>query len=308
MQRLQTLNRPASLRAVAVAVLLLVSACGDASEPEAGPRVIASTSIIGDVVQNIVGEDVEVVVMVPRGADPHSYQASARQAAALAEADLVIINGLGLEEALEDVISSAIHDGATVLEVGPHLNPLPITTQELGLDPHVWMDPIRMADAVTLIGATFEANLPGGGWKERAAAYRQDVERVAAQAGDVVMAIPAERRKLVTNHNSLSYFADRYGFEVVGVVIPGGSSVASPSAADIAELVAVIKDEGTPALFTDSGVPSSVAEAIAAEFGGALTLVKLYSGSLGPPGSGAETYLELIATHAALIADALGGD
>ena len=118
--------------------------------------------------------------------------------------------------------------------------------------------------------------------------------------------IPPERRKLVTNHDALGYFADRYDYEVVATVIPGGSTLGEPSAADLSALVELIAEEGIPAIFAETTAPAALAEAVAAELGEGVEVRTLYTGSLGAPGSGADTYVGMMRTNAATIADALG--
>jgi zinc/manganese transport system substrate-binding protein len=168
------------------------------------------------------------------------------------------------------------------------------------------MDPIRMAGAAEVLAEALGDMTPIAGWTERAERYRADMERVDAEIAGLLAAIPEERRLLVTNHGSLGYFAARYDFEVIGVVIPGGSTLAEPSAADLADLVAVIDGRDIGVVFAETTAPAALAEALAAEASRPVTVVELHTGSLGGPGSGAETLAELLLTDAALIAAALG--
>jgi len=299
-------------------VLLLLAGCGGGEvagsslrEQCPAPRVVATTSILGDVVGRIVGEGVEV--LIPVGADPHSFEASARQAAALREADLVVVNGLGLEEGMGGVIRAASAEGATVVEAAAFITPLPIaplTTSagEQGWDPHLWTDPRRMADVVTGLGEALAAADPACAprWRAAAEEYRQELLDLDAGIEALVSGIPAERRKLVTNHQTLGYFADRYGFVVVGTIIPGGTTLAEPSPADLATLVETLRREGVRAVFAENTRPADLARTLAAELGEQVTVVALYTDSLGGPGSGAETYLGMMRTDAERIAAALG--
>ncbi len=284
-----------------LALALAVGACGDAAGGGGEPTVLATTTILGDLAAAVAGDDAEVTVLLPPGADPHDYQPSAREVATIEQADLVIANGLGLEEGLADVLT-----GDHVVEVAPRLDPLPSGGDDGdGLDPHVWMDPLRMGEAARVVAAELARIDPGADWAGRAAAYAAGLEAADREIEALLSSIPTERRKLVTNHDSLRYFADRYGFDVVGTVIPGGATLAAPSSAELAALVAEIERLGVPAVFVETTESAELAEALAAEAGG-VAVVELYSGSLGEPGSGADTLAGMLLTDARRIAAALG--
>ncbi len=314
---------------LAVLATLLVGgvlvACGDSgdgdSAVEAGDaaslRVIATTTILGDIAENVVGGDGTVEALMAPGQDPHTFGLSARQAADLRDADLVVANGLGLEAAFTDVLIEAERSGTPVIFVAELLDPIPRggpvdedEHAEAGsLDPHVWLDPLRMAEAARLIARALEAVGDGGGatgWTERGQAYAASLEQLDVRVEAMLAAIPLDARKLVTNHDALGYFADRYRFDVVDVVIPGGSTLAEPSARDIAELAATIQRELVVAIFVETSVSDTLASVVADEAGEEVVVVALYTGSLGEAGSGAETYVELIRTNAERIAAALG--
>lgn len=296
-----------------------------------GLRVVATTSILGDVVASIVGEHAEVEVLVPAGVDPHGFSPSARDAARLREADLVVANGLGLEESLQDALAAAEEDGVEVLHVAEEVDPLAVPEGEHGdgqgthaegsegeahdddhgaLDPHVWLDPVRMAEAAELIGARLADLAPapaGGSWEERGAAYADELRAVDEEIGGLLAGIPPERRLLVTSHDNLRYFAERYDFEVLGAVIPGTSSQSQPSTREVADLAALIERRDVPAIFTDvAGGTGRLAETLAAEAGRDVAVVEVYTDALGQQGSGAESLVELLRTNAERIADALG--
>ena len=308
-----------------VGLVLVIAACGeaDADGPQAGAEdsgllVVATTNILGDVVGEIVGDAGRVEVIVGPGVDPHDFQPSAADAELLRTADLVVANGLGLEGDLVDVIEAAEGDGANVVEIADQLDPIPFAEDaheeeeedEHGdEDPHVWQDPVRMIDGLGLIAAALtelDTDHPAGGWQERADAYAAEIQAVHETNETVLAAVPEERRKLVTNHEAFGYFADRYGFEIVGTVIPGGSTLAEPSAADLADLVHEIEEEGVPAIFVENTDPGRLAEVLSAELGGEIGVFELFSDSLGEPGSGADTYLGLIESNARIVAEALG--
>lgn len=278
--------------------LVAVGACDvSATEPEDGFLVVATTTVLGDIVSNIVGQDVIVDVLMPVGVDPHDYRASSQQVAAIARADLVIANGGGLEEGLEDVLEAARNDGVRVLELIPLVDPIIRNGRE---DPHFWLDPERVVSALGWIAeelSALGAEAPGlGSYTDQLLQAHSDIEAILS-------VIPLSSRKLVTNHDSFAYFADRYGFEIIGVVIPGGSTLGDPSSADLASLVKVIEREGVRAIFADASQPTLLAETIADEIGHSVTVVALYPGSLGEPGSGAATLLEMMLFNASRISE-----
>jgi zinc/manganese transport system substrate-binding protein len=296
---------------------LVAAGCGAGSSDTssaggcAALEVVVTTSVLGDVVGNLVGDRGRVEVLMPVGADPHSFQVSAGQAASLRRASLVVANGLGLEEGMGDALDGAAADGVAVVEAASFVEARPFGEggEHGSLDPHFWTDPRRMADAVTGLGEALASADPAcpGRWREAAAAYREEVLRLDEEIESILAVVPAERRKLVTNHHSLGYFADRYGFEVLGAIIPGGDTLAGPSPADLASLVETLRREGVRAIFAETTRPSELDEALAAEVGDQVAVVALFTGSLGGPGSGAETYLDMQRTNAELIAAALGG-
>lgn len=300
------------------AMVLLAAACGDGANGSAGDlEIVATTTILGDVVGEIVGDDATVEVLMPIGADPHDFSASSQQVASVNRADLVVANGFDLEEGLEDVLESAAEDGVTVVYVAEAVTPLPEEGEHEdheeegghdhgGEDPHFWLDPARMAEASVEIGRALQEVDPSGAWTETAAAYEQELLETDQDVEQILAEVPADRRKLVTNHDSLDYFADRYQFEVVGVVIPGGSTLGEPSSEELAELVGAIEDEGIAAIFAETTESDALAEAVAAEVGFEVEVVELYTGSLGEEGSGAETYRGMLIVNAERIADALG--
>ncbi len=298
---------------LALAVLLILGACGGADPgtgtgPVAGATVVATTTILGDIAANVVCEGVRVDVLMSPGQDPHSFELSPRQATELRGADLVIANGLELEEGLIDVLEEAWDAGVAVLFVGEQVRPIPLgsaSDAERGsLDPHVWMDPARMAEAAAVIAMAL-GDATGEAQGACSSTYIEALEQLDADLARLADAIAPEDRKLATNHASLGYFADRYGFEIVGVVIPGGATLAEPSARDVVELAETVAREGVTVIFGETTVPSDLAKIVAEEAGPNVELVDLYTGSLGKPGSGAETYVEMITTTGERITRAL---
>jgi len=303
---------------VAVAALLLGVACGGDDGADGGrPSVVVTTNILGDVVAGIVGDAAEVTTIMPVGASPHDFQASAQQAAAMRDADLLVINGAGFEEGLLDVIEGAEADGVPVHEAIAAVDTLELGDEpadeegaahgHTGADPHFFTDPVRMADAVDGIVEALAAEVDGiddEALQSSADAYRAELEQLDADIESTLAGIDEARRVLVTNHEVFGYFADRYGFEVVGTIIPSGSTSEGASAGALAGLVDVIAARGVPAIFADTSSPAELAETLADEVG-AVEVVELFSESLGEPGSGGATYVEMVRTNAERIAAAL---
>jgi zinc/manganese transport system substrate-binding protein len=252
-----------------------------------------------------------VEVLMPLGADPHGFQASSQQVAALHAADLVVANGLGLEGGLLEVLAVAQGDGANILEVAPLLDPIPFGSgdadHEEPRDPHVWMDPTRAADGARIIGRELAAIAPNVDWVGRADTYAATLLSTDDAIEDTLAPIAQEQRRMVTNHDALGYFADRYDLAIIGTVVPGGSSLADPSSAELADLVETMRREDVNVIFAETTQPAALAEAVASELGEEVRVVELYTGSLGEPGSGADTLAGMLVTNARRIADALGG-
>jgi zinc/manganese transport system substrate-binding protein len=292
----------------------LSAACGDEADDDR-ILVVATTTILGDIAANVVGDDARLEVLMPRGSDPHDYEPSSRQVALLAEADLVILNGLGLEEGLGDVIDGVRGDGVRVLEVAGMVDPLSFGGEHheegehdlegVNFDPHFWFDPLRVAEAGRRVADALGEIDSSVDWSERAETYAAELASADERIAAILAAVPTERRLLVTNHDALDYFADRYDFEVAGVVIPGGSTLGEPGSQELAELVALIDSLRVPAIFADTTDPSAIAAAIAAEAAHPVAVVTLNTGSLGDPGGPAGTLIAMLEENARLIAEAL---
>ena len=318
---------PHRLPLVAGVLVLALTGCGaPAGEPataDADPRVVATTSILGDVVGELVGEHAEVQVLVPPGQDPHGFAPSARQAQDVRTADLVVANGLQLEAALLDVLDAAEGDRVPVVRLAEHLDPIaPTGAHEHGdegdhadgheggaLDPHVWLDPLRMADGARLVAERIEAAgiAEDVDWAARGEDVAGDLETLHDEVAAILEPVSDDCRQLVTAHDSLGYFATRYDFDVLGSVVPGTSSQAEPSARDFAALAATLRETGVTAVFVGVGQSTRLADALADEVSRDVTVVELYTGSLGEPGSGAQDYAGMLTTDARRIADALAG-
>lgn len=295
---------------VAAAGALLLSGC-TAPAQDAGPvRIVVTTNILGDVVERVVGDAAEVTTLMKPNADPHSFAVSARESALMAEADLLVTNGLGLEEGLEQHLSRAAASGSRLFAAGEHLEVLDYAPEAgtVTPDPHFWTDPQRMVDVVDALGkelATVEGiDIPAveAGVRD----YRAQLLELDERMRGSFAGIPAERRALVTNHHVFGYLAQRYDFKLVGAVIPGGTTLAAPSAADLDGLATAIRESGVPAIFAESSQPDRLVQALAEESGVHVEVVELFSESLSEPGAGAGTYLEMMYSNTERITGGLG--
>ena len=391
---------------VTLALLFAAAACSDDSgsekpQPTASGStgqepaeartvsVVTTTNIVADWVENIGGGNVDVFSLLPAGADPHTFQPGAQDVARVADADLVLSVGLGLEASwLHDLLENAARDESAIVELGEIVDPIEFAQghagevemleelshivheveegeidAETGLDeikelleaaeeeevpamlleivakvedgqmdagdaiqeiehlasegedehaghghgledPHFWFDPLRVKLAVNDIAARLSVLDPDRGdtYSANASAYNARLDELHAWSEQQAATVPEDRRLLVTSHDSFGYFANLYGFEVVGVVLSGTTDV-EPSAGDLADLVEEVKEYGVAAVFGETTVSERMASTVASESGA--ELVRLYSGSLGLEGSGAETYIEMIRTNVGRIVEAL---
>ncbi len=310
--------------ALIAGVFMTLAACSPAAGPTAASgklRVVTTSNIVGDWVRNIAGDLAQIDSLVPAGADPHTYQPSAHDVTKVANADLIVTVGLGLEHKwLDKLIQNASADASKVVALGEGIDPIPFAgehddhgggtpgpdKEEEPWDPHFWTDPVRAKTAVDLIAerlASADA-LRATTYRANAAAYAQKLDELDAWTKGQVAGIPTERRALVTSHETLGYFADRYEFEVIGAVIPGISTDREPTAAEMAELVNKVKEHGAPAIFTENTVSDKLAQRIAQD-AGVKVVRSLYSDSLGSAGSPGDTYLGMIRANVNAIVEAL---
>ena len=406
---LSTNKNLAALARTALSMLVLLFAlvaCSSASggappQPATTIRIVTTTNIVADWAANVGGDHVEVFSLVPVGADPHSFQPGAQDIAKIADADLVLSVGLGLEESwLNDLLQNAARDTSTIVELGEMVDPIEFAEShieevdvieglshivheveegeigpEVGLaeikvlleglegeegvggeahededelpamalaivgevetgnmapgaameaieelaeegeeehddhghgihDPHFWFDPVRVKIVVNEIAALLSGIDPerGSAYDANASAYNLQIDELHQWSEQQLSQIPEDRKLLATSHDSLGYFANRYGFEVVGVILSITTEV-EPSAEDLADLVDKVRDNEVPAVFGETTVSERLAAAVARESGA--KLVRLYSGSLGTQGSGAETFVEMTRTNVERIAEGL---
>jgi len=293
------------------------------------PTVVVSNSILGSVVGDIltcaVGDTDSMTVLMPLGTDPHDFQPSSEQVASMVRADFVVVNGLGLELGLEGGIDAAKADGGVVFEVAEYIDPILWT--DVGddhdhdhghshghddddhghgaYDPHFWFDMSRMAVAAELLGTQLAQVSGESVFADCGFEAATEIRSVEADMEDILRMIPADARLLVTDHEALAYFAEAYDFTIIGVVIPGGSTLGAPDSRALAKLVTTIKSNNVSALFGNAALNPAVLEALAAEVGDNVQVVELFVESLGGPGSEASSYLQMMLTNATRISQAL---
>ncbi len=268
---------------------VVASGCGESTaEPADGPAVVATTSQAADMARNVVGGHGEVTQILAANADPHEYEPQPSDAEALANADLIIRSGGDVDEWLDQLIESSGSD-APVLILEDHVDRLEADGEA---DPHWWQDP---RNGLLAVGATREeldridpANARA--FDANARSYSADLERLDARIADCMSRVPPARRKLVTSHDALGYYANRYDIEVIGAAIPALTTQAQASAGETADLIDLIRREGVSTIFPEAGVSPDLERAIADEAGARIG-GELWADTLGPPGSGAETYV-----------------
>jgi manganese/iron transport system substrate-binding protein len=299
-----------------LALLPILAACGGKPTPATSQtgklNVVATTTILGDVVKNIGGEDIQLSVLLPVGVDAHSFQPTPQDVAKIAGADMVFANGAGLETFLQPMLQNAgskapivsVSDSVKLL-AAPDLQAGRPAEDNSGGDPHTWFDP----DNVVLWTQTI-ANELGKLDPSHVQSYNANAQAYQAQLKDLdawiqgqVSQLPEAGRQLVTDHDSFTYFANRYGFKLVGAVVPGYSSLAEPSAQDLASLEDAIRKLGVKAVFVGQTANPSLAERVTQDTG--TRLVTLYGESLSRPDGPASTYLDFMRYNVNAIVQAL---
>ena len=273
---------------------LLLAACGSGTGPSAGPTgalgVVATTTVFADIVRNVGGDRVTVDSIIPAGAGPEDYEPKPDDAKKLADADLIVSNGVGLDDFLTRLIDAAGAASASRLVLGDGIPTISVDGQP---NPHFWLDPSLVADHyVSAIAAALTKIDPNG-----AAAYAANSTAYAAMVRDMdtankakIETIPPANRKLVTFHDAFPYFAAHYGFELVGVILSNVGQ--EPKASELAALVQKVKAANVRAVFSESQFSPALANSLATEAGITRVVTTLYNDTLGPPP--ADTYLKMM--------------
>jgi ABC-type Zn uptake system ZnuABC Zn-binding protein ZnuA len=296
---------------VAGLVVVLAAGCGGGDRPGGpgggqGVEVVATTTQVADFARVVGGDRVRVTSLVKPNVDAHDYEPSPADLDAIARADVVLQNGVGLEAWLDDTIESAGFQGPVV----DTSQGVTVRRDEGGEpDPHIWQDPRNAQRMAANVERALAAAEPGGASRFAAnlAAYTRELRALDAEVARQIDSLA--NKKLVTNHDAFGYYLDRYGLELVGSVIPSADTSAELSGRDVRDLVARIRATKVKAIFTEASLPARAAETVAAEAGVKVVAGEgaLYGDSLGPPGSDADTYVKMIRHNTATIVSALSG-
>lgn len=298
----------------AIMVLMLATGCSTPSVSVAGQKkVIAAETFLMDMAKNIGGERIAVDSLVPAGTDPHTYEPTPRDGARIAESDLVIVNGAELESWIEPLLKNVGAEKKVVVASEGLKNRSTIAAGRQNdahghseTDPHFWLDPKSVLIYIENIRKALEVIDPVG--KETYAnnyrAYSHLLEDLDLWISLKTGEVPVDRRLFVTNHESLGYFADRYGFKIVGTVIPSSSTEATPTAKQISVLIEQIKQLNVPAIFLETGANPQLAIQIERETG-AKVVLDLNTHSVDKNKTGQTSYIEMMKTMVETIVQAL---
>ena len=308
-----------------VVVLILIAALMAACQP-AGPvapsggattalKVVAAETFLADIAQNVAGDRVKIESLMPIGVDPHGFEPTPTDVAKITDSQVLIVNGAGFEAFLDELLKNAggtrvVIEAASGLtqresKAGEHAEGHEDEHEHEG-DPHFWLDPNNVIKYVENIRDGLAKADPAGAaaYTANAAAYVAKLQELDRWIADRVKAVPEANRKLVTNHESFGYFADRYGFQIIGTVMPSVSTGSAPSAQQLAQLIDHIKSTGAKAIFLETGTNPQLAEQVAQETG-VTAVTELYSHSITEAGGAAPTYLEMMKFNTDAIVTAL---
>jgi ABC-type Zn uptake system ZnuABC Zn-binding protein ZnuA len=307
---------------VAGLVVMFAAACGSgsssSSQSSGNPgaaqplKVVATTTQVGDFARNVGGDKVVVQQILKPNVDPHDYEPSPADIQAIAEADVVVKNGVGLEKWLDQVIESAGFSGTIVdASQGVAIRQGDGSEEEAAGDPHIWHNPLNAKIMAANIEKAFAAEdaADASAYQANLAAYDAKIDALDADITKKIDVIPVDKRKLVTNHDAFGYYIDRYKLTFVGSIIPSFDTSAELSGKQIADLVAKIKSTGVSAIFSESSLPPKTADAIGREAGVKVEAGEdsLYGDTLGPEGSAGATYLQMEEHNTDTIVTALKG-
>ena len=275
-------------------------------------QVIASTSLIGDVVAQVGGDAITLTTLMAAGQDPHSYEPGAQELTAVAQADVIFVNGWDLEEALAKDLETIGQD-VPVVAISANIEPLMLNDtnnnetehEHNGADPHVWFDVQNVIQWTENVAQVLTELDPANAttYGRNAEVYMAKLLALESDVRGQLAILPPENRVLVINHDSFSYFARAYEFEILGTVLPGNSTIAEPSASDLIDLINVMKSHSVCTIFTETTVSNSLAQTVAAELDScdAVKVVSLYTGAIGSAGSGTDSYIGMFRDNVAAI-------
>ena len=301
---------------LALASTLILSACGATGTPAAAsgmPRVLAVETFLADIAQNVAGDRLTVEALIPIGVDPHAFEPTPTDIRKVAESQVLIANGAGVESFLQKLLENAggqrlvIEAAAGMTSRQPRTGEITDANQGVPVsDPHFWLDPISVIKYTENIRDGLSETDPAGKdvYAKNAETYISRLRELDTWITGQVQQVPEARRLLVTNHESLGYFADRYGFRIVGAVIPSVSTNASPSAKELAALTDRIRQTGAPAIFLETGANPQLANQLAGE-AGIKVVTDLYTHSVTAAGGNAPTYIDMMRYNVQKIVEAL---
>jgi ABC-type Zn uptake system ZnuABC Zn-binding protein ZnuA len=287
---------------------LPLTSCGGDADSGAGDQAkltaVATTSQVADLVSNVGGARVDVDGILPSGGDPHAFEPRPSDAASLTDAPVVFRSGGDLDGWLDELLDNAGAD-ADVVSLIDHVHTIRADTGG-EIDPHWWQDPRNAILAVAAVRDALTEVDPKGRatYRRNAAAYTRRLRRLDSDIAACMAKVPAGRRKLVTTHDALGYFADRYHVDVVGALIPSLSTQAQPSVEDINALVGQIRDEGVKAIFPETAINEKLEQAVSRE-ADAEVGAPLWTDSLGPEGSTGDTYIKAMAHNTEAMVDGM---
>jgi ABC-type Zn uptake system ZnuABC Zn-binding protein ZnuA len=295
-----------------VAVAIALGACSDPfpSPADGRLRVVATTTQVGEAAGGVGGADIALTVLLRPGAEAHEFEITPPAAAALEKSDVILESGAGLETWLQHPLTTlGGADRLRDMSAGVHLRAPDVAGGTGAVDPHYWLsapNAIRMVENVRDALTAARPDL-GAAFADRAAAYVARLRKADADIRHLMAEIPAARRGIVTNHDALGYFMDAYGLRFVGSIFPSLDVSADPNPAQLAQLSDTIRIKAVTAIFSESAVNPKLARAIADETGARVVDRPLYTDSLGPAGSGADTLDGMLLYDAQVIHDALVG-
>ncbi len=301
---------------IAALLVAFLAACGQGSVDDGSKIVVvATTTQIGDMAGNVGGDHISLTTLLKPNQDAHDFEPSPSQIRKLQSADVVLRNGVGLDAYVKKDIGSN-QDNVTIVSDGIALRTAEgaaegdaeARAEAAGSDPHVWFSVANAKKMVENIRDAFvKADPPNADfYRQNATAYEGSLDALDTRIRQQIGLIPASCRKLVTNHDALFYYAQAYGLTVVGSVIPSVSTEAKASASDVADIVKKIRDQHVPAIFSEASINPALIRQVGKE-AGVKVIDDLYGDSLGPKGSGGETYIKMMDADTAKIVDALRG-
>jgi ABC-type Zn uptake system ZnuABC Zn-binding protein ZnuA len=289
-------------------MIVALTACSKRSqaESEGKLKVLATTTIVADVVKQVAGDLIDLEILLPVGTDPHTFTPTPQDLAKVSQAELLFLNGVGLESFLQTYLDNIGEDvRVVVVSEGVNIITEPDNSEhDLG-DPHTWTDPNNVKVWIVNITAALSELDPAHSesYNANASAYLPQLDELDAWIETQVVQIPPENRKIISDHKTLAYFAQRYGFTQIGTVIPGTSTLAEPSAQDVALLEDLIRSENVHAIFVDTAANPQLTERISKDSD--IKIILIYSGSLTNTDGDAGTYLDYMRYNVSAIVDAL---